>query len=83
MSTARLLDGFAGVAALQVGQLGVVVQDQRRQLHQHTSALGRRHAAPGAVEGAARRGHRGIDVAPVAARQRGEGLAVGGVDEAI
>jgi hypothetical protein len=77
---ARLLDGLAGVAAFQFGQLGVALRDERGQAGQRAPALGGRHATPGPVEGAPRGGHRVVDVAPVTARQRREGPAGGRVD---
>ena len=75
------LDRLAGVAAFQFGQLGMVLGDQRGQPAQHTAAFGCRHAAPEAVKGGARGHHRGVDVAPIAARKRGEHPAVGRVDD--
>lgn len=76
---AGLLDGLAGVAAFQLGQGLMLLQDQGREAAQHAAALGGCGPAPGAVEGAARGRHRGVHIARIAARQPGEDLAIGGV----
>jgi hypothetical protein len=68
--------GLAGVARFQLRQFFVVGQHAFAQAQQQPAALQRRHAAPAAVQRAARRPHRRVHVGLLAAGDGGEHLAV-------
>ena len=73
-------DRLAGIEAFKGCDLVGVLLHQLGQTEQDLAALGGAHAAPRALEGAPRRGHRAIDVGLVAFGHRRDDLFVGRIE---
>jgi hypothetical protein len=76
-----LLDRFAGVAAFELGQLGMMLANARRQSCQKPAALESGRRSPNRVECVPGGDHGSIDVFACPTRDGREFLPVAGVDD--
>ena len=77
---ARLFQRLAGVPGFECGEFFGIGEDEVAEPVEQAATFERRHAAPGAFEGAAGGFHRGIDIAGGAAGDAGELAAIGWAD---